>query len=127
MSEQTFNRWKTKFGSMGVAEARLLKQLEDVNAKLKRLGADLSLDKAILQEVQREESDSQPAPWVGRVRAGCLSDDGASGMPRVVRFAGNDSLRVSEAVAGVSSDADQGDLRSAPKLGLAADPRAAAP
>jgi putative transposase len=55
VSEQTFYRWKKKFGSMGVAEVRRLKQLEDENAKLKRLVADLSLDKAILQDVLRKK------------------------------------------------------------------------
>jgi putative transposase len=127
VSEQTFYRWKKKFGSMGVAEVRRLKQLEDENAKLKRLVADLSLDRAILQDVLRKKSDSRPAPRAGRVRAGCLPGDGASGMPRAVRFARDDSLRVSEAWAGGSSDADQGDRRGAPELGLAADPCAAPP
>lgn len=55
VSEQTFYRWKKKFGAMGVAEVRRLKQLEDENAKLKRLVADLSLDKAILQDVLRKK------------------------------------------------------------------------
>lgn len=105
VSEQTFYRWKKKFGAMGVAEVRRLKQLEDENAKLKRLVADLSLDRAVLQDVLRKESDSRPAPRAGRVRAGCLPGDGASGMPRAVRFARDDSLRVGEARAGGSSDA----------------------
>ena len=46
---------KKKFGSMGVAEVRRLKQLEDETARLKRLVADLSLDKAILQDVLRKK------------------------------------------------------------------------
>ena len=50
-----FYRWKKKFGSMGVAEVRRLKQLEDEIAKLKRLVAELSLDKAILQDVLRKD------------------------------------------------------------------------
>jgi putative transposase len=54
VSEQTFYRWKKKFGSRGVAEVRQLKQLEDENARLKRLVADLSLDEAILQDVLRK-------------------------------------------------------------------------
>ena len=54
-SEQTFFRWEKKFGSMGVAEVRRLKQLEDENAKLQQLVADLSLDKAILQDVLRKK------------------------------------------------------------------------
>jgi putative transposase len=53
--EYPFYRRKKKFGSMGVAEVRRLKQLEDENATLKRLVADLSLDKAILQDVLRKK------------------------------------------------------------------------
>ena len=51
ISEQTFYRWKKKYAGLGVAELRRLKQLEEENRKLKRLVADLSLDKQILQDV----------------------------------------------------------------------------
>lgn len=51
VSQQTFYQWRRKFNGMGVAELRRLRQLEDENRKLKRLVADLSLDKHILQEV----------------------------------------------------------------------------
>ena len=51
ISEQTFYRWKKRYGGMGVAELRRLRQLEEENSKLKQLVADLSLDKAMLQEV----------------------------------------------------------------------------
>ena len=50
ISEATFYRWKKKFGGLGVAEIRRLKQLEDENKRLKRLVADLTLDKQILQD-----------------------------------------------------------------------------
>ena len=50
VSEQTFYRWKKKFGGVGVAEIRRLKQLEEENKKLKQLVADLSLDKQILKD-----------------------------------------------------------------------------
>lgn len=53
VSEQTFFRWKKKFAGMGVAEVRRLKQLEEENRKLKSLVADLSLDKAMLQDALR--------------------------------------------------------------------------
>ena len=53
ITEQTFYRWKKKFAGMGVAEVRRLKQLEDENRKLKQLVADLSLDKAMLQDALR--------------------------------------------------------------------------
>ncbi len=51
VSEQTFYRWKKRYGGLGVSELRRLRQLEEENAKLKQLVADLSLDKAMLQEV----------------------------------------------------------------------------
>jgi len=51
ISEVTFYRWKKKFAGMGVSELRRLKQLEDENRRLKRLVADLTLDKQMLQDV----------------------------------------------------------------------------
>ena len=51
ISEQTFYRWKKLYAGMGVSELRRMKQLEEENRKLKQLVADLSLDKAMLQEV----------------------------------------------------------------------------
>jgi putative transposase len=50
ISEVTFYRWKKKYAGRGVAELRRLKQLEDENRRLKRLVADLTLDKQILQD-----------------------------------------------------------------------------
>ncbi len=50
ISEQTFYRWKKKFGGLGVAEVRRVKHLEDEVRRLKQLVADLSLDKAMLQD-----------------------------------------------------------------------------
>ncbi len=51
ISEQTYYRWKSKYGGMTVSEAKRLKQLEVENRQLKKLVADLSLDKQMLQEV----------------------------------------------------------------------------
>ena len=51
ISEQTFYRWKKKYGGLGISELRKLKQLEEENRKLKQLVADLSLDKKMLQDV----------------------------------------------------------------------------
>jgi putative transposase len=55
VSEPTFDRWKKQFAGMGVVEIRRLKQLEEENAKLKRLVADLTLDKTMLQDVLRRK------------------------------------------------------------------------
>lgn len=51
VSEPTFYSWKKKFAGLGVSELRRLRQLEEENRKLKQLVADLSLDKAMLQDV----------------------------------------------------------------------------
>lgn len=51
VSEPTFYRWKSKFGGMLPSDMKRLKQLEEENAKLKKLVADLSLDKVMLQDV----------------------------------------------------------------------------
>jgi putative transposase len=51
ISDATLYNWRKKFGGLGPSEVRRLKQLEEENAKLKRLVADLSLDKAMLQDV----------------------------------------------------------------------------
>ena len=51
ISEATFYNWRKKYGGLLPSEMRRLKQLEDENSKLKKLVADLSLDKAMLQDV----------------------------------------------------------------------------
>jgi putative transposase len=55
VSPATFFRWKQKFAGMMPSEVRKLKQLEEENARLRRLVADLSLDKEMLQEVIRKK------------------------------------------------------------------------
>ena len=51
ISEATFYNWKKRYWGVGPSELRRMRQLEEENAKLKRLVADLSLDKAMLQDV----------------------------------------------------------------------------
>jgi len=51
VSEATFYVWRKKYGGLGPSELKRLRLLEDENRKLKQLVADLSLDKAMLQEV----------------------------------------------------------------------------
>jgi putative transposase len=55
ISDATFYNWKKKYAGLGPSELRRLKQLEEENAKLKRLVADLSLDKAMLQDVVKRK------------------------------------------------------------------------
>lgn len=54
VSQATFYQWKKKYSGVGVAELRRLRQLEEENKKLKQLVADLSLDKAMLQDVLKK-------------------------------------------------------------------------
>ncbi len=51
ISEATFYNWKAKYGGMEVSDAKKLRALESENAKLKKLVADLSLDKVALQDL----------------------------------------------------------------------------
>jgi len=50
VSEQTFHRWRNQYGGMKAGEAKRLKELEDENKRLKKVVAELALDKDILQE-----------------------------------------------------------------------------
>ena len=51
IAEQTYYRWRKKYGSLSVDQAKRLKEVEKENTRLRKLVADLSLDKAILKEV----------------------------------------------------------------------------
>ena len=55
VTPQTIYSWKRKFGEMDVEEARRLRSLEQENARLKRLVADLSLDNQILKDVNSKK------------------------------------------------------------------------
>ena len=52
VSEATFNRGRNQYGGMNCEEAKRLRQLEEENRRLKKVVADLTLDKDILQEAQ---------------------------------------------------------------------------
>jgi putative transposase len=55
ISEATYYVWKKRYANMGLLEVRELRQLRDENARLKRLVADLTLDRHVLQEVIRKK------------------------------------------------------------------------
>jgi len=54
ISDATFYNWKKKYGNLGVTELKKLKQLEEENSRLKKLVADLALDKQMLQDVLKK-------------------------------------------------------------------------
>ena len=56
VSEATFYVWKRKYAHLGVSELRRLRQLEDENTRLKKLVADLTLDKHMLSEALRKKA-----------------------------------------------------------------------
>lgn len=58
VSQATFFNWKKKYGGLGVPEIRRLRQLEEENAQLKKLVADLSLDKQMLQDVIKKSCEA---------------------------------------------------------------------
>jgi len=53
ITEQTYYRWRKEYGGLKVDQAKRLRELEQENSKLKRLVAELSLDKQILQDIAR--------------------------------------------------------------------------
>lgn len=55
ISEQTFYRWKSKYGGMEVNEAKRLRELEEENRRLKTMVADLMLDNTILKDVNSKK------------------------------------------------------------------------
>lgn len=54
-TEQTFYRWKKQYAGMGISELRELRQTREENSKLKRIVADLTLDKQMLQELLKKK------------------------------------------------------------------------
>jgi putative transposase len=55
ISEQTFYRWKKQYAGLEADQVRELKQLQEENARLKKLVAELSLDKAMLQDINSKK------------------------------------------------------------------------
>ena len=56
VSEATYYNWKKKYGGLGITELRQLRQLQEENARLKQIVADLSLDKQMLQDVLKKNA-----------------------------------------------------------------------
>jgi putative transposase len=78
ISEATFYSWKKKYGGLDPAELRRLRQLEEENAQLKRIVADLTLDKQMLQDVLKKSSEGTATPAPGEHAAGGVSRLGAA-------------------------------------------------
>jgi putative transposase len=77
ISEATYYVWKKKYAGLGLSELRELRQLRDENAKLKRLVADLSLDRHMLQEIVRKSCKASAPARVGALDASRLCGERA--------------------------------------------------
>lgn len=93
ISEQTYYRWRKKYGGMDVSEAHRLKELEEENGRLKRLVADQALDIQILKEVNSKNGKPHAEEGGGRddrvhgVLQPCPCVPGAGAAPLVATVA----------------------------------------
>ena len=123
VSEQTYYRWKSLYAGLGVSELRRLKQLEEENASLKRLVADLSLDKRMLQEVLEKKSEACTQATDRELASGNLRGQSQAGvqafdlLPRELLLQARDQRRAGAdpSVAGVG--VQPGTLRISPPYG----------
>src|ERR1700758_1048800 len=81
ISDATFYIWKKKYAGLGLSELRELRQLREENGKLKRLVADLSLDRHILQEIVQKKAVKPRQRRAGTVDAGGR----AAGLMKITR------------------------------------------
>jgi putative transposase len=73
ISEQTFYRWKAKYAGLEVDEVRRMAQLQEENMRLKQLVAELTLDKAMLQDVLSKKNGEAFTAWTdGRGTGGVV-------------------------------------------------------
>ena len=93
ISEATFYSWKKKYGGLGPVELRRLRQLEEENAQLKRIVADLTLDKQMLQDVLKKSSESAAKKTAGEHAVDGVSRFGAACLRHRVFAAHGVSLR----------------------------------
>jgi putative transposase len=81
ISEQTLYRWKKQYKGLETDQVRQFKQLQDENARLKRLVAELTLDKTMLQDVLAKNCDALAAPPGGELSARHLPGERAACVP----------------------------------------------
>ena len=104
ISEQTFYRWKKQYGSLEPDQARELKQLQEENARLKKLVAGLSLDKAIFQDIAAKNGPARAEGAGPGLCPGPLRHQSASGLPTGSGVAKHALLRTSQgSAAGVAT------------------------
>jgi putative transposase len=125
ITEQTFYRWKRKYGGLGPSELRKLRLLEEENRKLKQMVADLSLDKAMLQEVIEKNSEGRASAPVGGIPAGELRGQRTSCLSRAAVGTHEFSLPIRAEGSDRLAATDPGARRSSRSLWLPANPHPA--
>ena len=83
ITEQTFYRWKKQYGGLAPSELKKMKQLEEENRRLKHMVADLSLDKAMLQDVIEKHFEALAEAQSRDLPAAELSSQRASILPHL--------------------------------------------
>jgi putative transposase len=84
ISDATFYTWRKRFGGLSPSELKHLRQLEEENTRLKKLVADLSLDKAMLQGVLSKKYNADTVTRMDPRRANALWSQSASGLWRAL-------------------------------------------
>lgn len=122
ISEATFYNWRKRYAGLMPSEMKRLRQLEEENGKLKKLVADLSVDRAMLQDIIRQKLRSLPGAGSAIDLEGldpsgvCCAGDGTIDLP----------LQEPSHRAGDALLANERDCRHADPLWLQADSRAVA-
>ena len=84
VSKHTLYAWKAKYGGLEVSEAQRLRQLEDENQRLKKLVADLSLDREMLKAVIAKKAGARRPKDGGALAAGAVRGERAPGLRAAV-------------------------------------------
>ncbi|TDP11180.1 transposase [Roseateles asaccharophilus] len=127
ISEQTFYRWSKQYGSLKPDQARELKRLQKENARLKKLVADLSLDKAILQDIAAKDGPARAEGAGPGLCPGHLRHQSASGLPTGSGIAKHALLRTPQGSPAGVATTHAGVGPYARALGLQAAARAVEP
>src|ERR1700722_18194342 len=127
VSEATLYNWKSKYGGMDVSEARRLKQLEDENAKLKKLLAEQMLDAAALRELLSKNGRARRQARRRRASAGRDGPFGTAGLLHCRRGSQDDPLPLTTRAGHGTSDAIARSRQRTAALRLSAPVHPAAP
>ncbi len=125
ITEQTFYRWKRRYGGLAPSELKKMRLLEDENRKLKHMVADLSLDNAMLQEVIEKNSKAFPEARPDGVSGDELPCQRAPGLSRASLSPLGSPLPLGSQGPGGASPAHPGHRSGAGSVRLPADSHSA--